>query len=70
MATLKIKPKGASSSRVEKMREEMINPKSLKALNLLLDSELLKEFKMKTVRDGTTMTEILTGCIVEYVDES
>jgi hypothetical protein len=70
MPTLKIKPKGASNSRVEKMREEMINPKSLKALNLLLDGALLKEFKMKTVRDGTTMTEVLTGCIVEYVDES
>lgn len=70
MATLKVKPKNTSNPRVDKMRQEIANPKSCKSLNLLIDSKLLMEFKMKTVRDETTMTEVLTGMIVEYVDES
>lgn len=68
MATLKIKPKNVSNPRIDKMRHEIENPKSLRALNLQIDSKLLMEFKMKTVRDETTMTEVLTEMIVRYVD--
>jgi hypothetical protein len=65
---LKIKKKTAPH--VEKMKEKLANPKSFKNLNLMIDSDLMVEFKRKAVFEGVSMTEIITGMIVEYVDES
>lgn len=64
MAILKVK-KGAKDHRVNKMKDEL---REHKALNLMIDAKTLKDFKVKVTKEETTMTDVITGFILEYLD--
>ena len=68
MALLKTKKK--TTSRVEKMKEIISNPHDKRPLNLIVDGDLLISFKLAVIRKGTTMTEILTKAMKEYVTQN
>lgn len=53
------------TSRVAKLQKQMLSPK--KNLNVELDAALFKRFKAKVAANGETMTEILTGAILDYL---
>jgi hypothetical protein len=67
MGILKVKKPAYKNSRIDKMREELINPKNTASLNLNFDAGLIKKFKIKTVSEGITMTEVLTDAIKKYL---
>ena len=67
MAIMKTKKAPYKNPRVEKMRKELLSPENRIDLSLTFDKALIKKFKMKTVADETTMTEILTKAIKEYL---
>lgn len=62
MSVLKTKK---DTSRIVRLQKQLT--KTQRAVNLMIDSELLKRFKVKTAMKGETMTEILTGAIIEYL---
>jgi len=41
--------------------------KKLKNLNIKIEEELLKEFKIKTTMNDEKMTDIIRKCIKEYI---
>lgn len=47
--------------------EKLLKKKEQKAVNLMLDAALLKRFKLKTVAEGTTMTEVIVDAIEAYL---
>lgn len=69
MTDLKRKVPSADSKRVQKMKEEVTNPVSLKALNLTLNGDIVRRFKLKAIQEGVTMTEVIEQLILEYLDE-
>ena len=62
-----LKTKTVSNDRTEKLKKDLINPKSLTPLNLLIDSELHKAFKIKTITENTSMTDIIVEAIRRYL---
>ena len=62
-----LKTKTVSNDRTEKLKKDLINPKSLTPLNLLIDSELHKAFKIKTITESTSMTDIIVEAIRRYL---
>lgn len=61
-----LKTKKTADARIEKIVHSL---QSTKPLNLAIDGKLLKEFKIATIRDGTTMTDVLTRAMREYLTE-
>lgn len=57
---LKIKK---SPSRVDKIA----NPRGIAKFNMNIEAELLQKFKIKTIQEGTTMTEVIQDLIRGYV---
>lgn len=47
--------------------EKLLKKKEQKAVNLMIDATLLKRFKLKTVTENTTMTEIIIDSIEAYL---
>lgn len=43
-----LKTKTVSNDRTEKLKKDLINPKSVTPLNLLIDTELHTQFKIRT----------------------
>jgi hypothetical protein len=69
MTTLKTKQTSKRDARLEKMRERIANQKSNRALNLLVDADLLKRFKVKVASVERTMTDVVTDMIQDYVKD-
>lgn len=67
MALLKMKSSRSSEVRMEKMRDKIVNPKSMRSLNLNIDGALLKKFKIKVASEDITMTEVITRAIENYL---
>lgn len=42
---------------------------NLRRLNIDIDKDLKMAFKVKTIQNGDTMTEVLTRAIEEYLNE-
>jgi hypothetical protein len=59
--------KTGTSDKTERMKRDLINPKSLTPLNLLIDSKLHKDFKVKTATDGIKMTDVIVEAIKKYL---
>jgi hypothetical protein len=62
-----LKTKKHSSNKIDRMKKGLINPKNVTPLNLLIDSKLHTQFKIKTINNGTSMTEVLVEAIREYL---
>jgi ParG len=68
MSVLKTKPAGAKrDARIEKMRNNLTNQKPTRALNLVIDASLLKRFKIQVATADTSMTDVITNMIEDYV---
>ena len=64
-----LKTKTGSDPKLEKMKKDLINPKSYTALNLMIDSQLHKDFKMAATQDGISMTDVLVLAIQDFIHE-
>jgi hypothetical protein len=64
--TLKAKPFN-SNKRMEKMQNDISNPRPTKLLNSLIPADLFEEFKITAIKNKTTMTDILIDMMTEYV---
>lgn len=62
-----LKTKNHSNSRISTYAKNLIKPKNIVSLNLLIDRDLHREFKIKATCSGLTMSEILTEMIQEFV---
>lgn len=62
--------KNGSNRKLERMKKELTNPKSWVALNLLVDSELHKAFKIKTATENRSMTEVIVAAIEIYISDA
>lgn len=62
-----LKTKNTTTDKVEKLKKDLINPKSMTPLNLLIDSDLHTQFKIKTISDRTSMTDIIVQAIKQYL---
>jgi hypothetical protein len=51
------------------MKQEVTSPVSVKALNLTLNADIVKRFKLKTTAEEISMTEVIEQLILEYLDE-
>lgn len=69
MTYLKRKVPSSDSARVQKMKQEVTSPVSVKALNLTLNADIVKRFKLKTTAEEISMTEVIEQLILEYLDE-
>ena len=65
---LQAKKDVVTSSKVTKLKDEILNPKAYRNLNINIDTELLRDFKTKASQEGTTMTNILLDAIRAYLD--
>ena len=65
-----LKTKNVTTNKTEKLKKELVNPKNLTPLNLLIDSELHTQFKIKTITDRTSMTDVIIEAIRKYVSTS
>lgn len=61
MAILKTKK---DSGRTQGLRKKL---REQRPINLLIDAELFKRFKVKAATDGKTMTEVLVDAITDYL---
>lgn len=62
-----LKTKNGTTAKTEKLKRDLVNPKSMTPLNLLIDSELHKNFKIKTITENTSMTDIIVEAIKKYI---
>lgn len=62
-----LKAKNASNPRVNNVKKTLSNSKTLVPLNVMMDSELHKKFKIKTINADITMTDFVLEAIKEYV---
>ena len=64
-----LKVKSGTNAKTEKLKNNIINPKNLTPLNLLIDRKLHKQFKIKTCIENTSMTDILVEAIKNYLKQ-
>lgn len=62
-----LKTKHGYSPRVDRAKRELMNPKNVTPLNLLIDTELHREFKIATTQEGISMTDVIVEAIRAYV---
>lgn len=65
-----LKTKTVSNDRTEKLKKDLINPKSVTPLNLLIDTELHTQFKIRTTIERTSMTDVIVEAIKDYLARS
>lgn len=65
-----LKTKNIANDKTEKLKRDLINPKSVTPLNLLIDTELHTQFKIKTITERTSMTDVLVEAIRNYIAKS
>jgi len=41
--------------------------KKLKNINFKIEEELLKQFKIKTIKNGDKMVDVVRNCILNYI---
>jgi predicted DNA binding CopG/RHH family protein len=58
-----LKTKQGNTQRVDRL----LKSKDQRALNLMIDADLLKKFKIKTTTEGITMTQVIIEAIEEYL---
>ena len=64
-----LKTKNVTNDKTERLKKDLINPKNMTPLNLLIDSDLHREFKIKVIRGNTSMTDIIIEAIKNYIGE-
>lgn len=62
-----LKTKRDTNRRVEKLKKTLISAKSVTPLNLLIDSDLHRRFKVKTINQFTSMTDVILDAIKQYL---
>jgi ribbon-helix-helix protein len=67
--TLKVKPFN-KNRRMEKMQNDISNPRPTKLLNSLIPADLFEEFKIAAIKNKKTMTDVLIEAITEYVKKN
>ncbi len=58
------------NKRMEKMQNDISNPRPTKLLNSLIPTDLFENFKILCVRNKTTMTDVLIEMMDNYVNEN
>ena len=66
MSILKIKDK-SHKNKTEKLKQSVINPRSTKTFNMLINSDLHRDFKVKCAINQTTMNEVINNFITLYL---
>lgn len=66
MAIMNIKK--TANTKVDKVKEGLTNPRSQSPLNLVIDAELHKQFKIKTTMEGVSMTDVIVEFMTNYLD--
>lgn len=64
-----LKTKHGYSPRVDRAKRELLNPKNVTPVNLLIDSDLHKEFKIATTTEGVSMTDVIVEAIKTYLNK-
>lgn len=63
-----LRAKKTTSNKTERLKKSLINPKNVTPFNLLIDADLHKRFKIKTISEGTSMTDVITEAIENYLE--
>lgn len=63
-----LKTKHGYSPRVDRAKRELMNPKNVTPLNLMIDSDLHRQFKIATTKQGISMTDVIVESIRAYID--
>lgn len=66
MSLLKTK-NTSSSDKIDKMKQGLVNPKSMTSFNLSIDSVLHRKFKMAAIKNEESMTDIITQAMRDYI---
>lgn len=56
-----------NGAQLNKMKSKLSNPKGVKTLTLLIDGDLMREFKKSCAVNETTMTDVITRAIQDYL---
>jgi hypothetical protein len=62
-----LKTKKNTDTRISNMKKNLTNPKTVTPLNMMIDSDLHRAFKVKTTTTGVSMTDIISEFIQGYV---
>lgn len=62
-----LKARNSRNDKIEKLKKELVQPEDTTPLNLLIDSNLHLQFKIKTVQNKVSMTEVVSFYIREYL---
>ena len=62
-----LKAKKYTDSRITNMKKNLTNPKTVTPLNILIDTDLHRAFKIKTTSAGVSMTDMMIEFIQGYV---
>lgn len=62
-----LKTKNSKTKRMEKMKQSLSNNGGTRSLTLMINSELLTNFKVAVIRKETTMTEVLSRAMKDYL---
>jgi hypothetical protein len=62
-----LKTKSVSNSRIANLKKNLLDPKNLITMNILLDKEIHHKFKVKAAMNGVTMTDVITLAIEDYI---
>lgn len=62
-----LKAKSTASNKIHKMKQDLANPKNMTPLNLIIDSALHKAFKIKTISNGVSMTDVIVEAMEAYI---
>lgn len=59
--------KTSTSENIERLKKKMTASEDMEPLNLFIDGKLKQRFKMAAVKQGVTMTDVLTKAIIQFV---
>lgn len=62
-----LKTKNHSSAKLQNLKKTLTNPTKIISMNVLVEGNLHKKFKIKSAMNGVTMTDVVLEAIREYV---